>query len=70
MTKMTTCLVGTLFFTMAFLMANAAQGDENTQGKELYQEKCAICHGADGKGKGPAAAAFSKPPADFTNPNS
>jgi mono/diheme cytochrome c family protein len=68
MGRMTTCLVGVLFLATAFLMANAAQGDESSQGKELFQEKCAICHGLNGKGHGPAAAAFSKPPADFTNP--
>lgn len=69
MKKMTTCLVGALFFMTAFLLVNAAQGDENTQGKELYQEKCMICHGANGSGNGPAAAAFSKRPADFTSPD-
>ena len=68
MARMTTCLVGALFLTTAILVVNTAQGDESSQGKELFAEKCAICHGADGKGNGPAAAAFSKPPADFTNP--
>jgi mono/diheme cytochrome c family protein len=36
------------------------------QGQNIYQDKCAICHGADGKGNGPAAAALSPSPADFT----
>jgi mono/diheme cytochrome c family protein len=34
-------------------------------GQGIYNTKCAMCHGADGKGKGPAAAALSPPPADF-----
>ncbi len=36
------------------------------QGENIYKDKCAICHGADGKGNGPAAAALSPSPADFT----
>jgi high-affinity iron transporter len=42
-------------------MALAQEG----QGQTIYQDKCAICHGADGKGNGPAAAALSPSPADF-----
>ena len=35
-------------------------------GKALYGQYCAACHGADGKGGGPAASAFVKPPSDLT----
>jgi mono/diheme cytochrome c family protein len=52
----------------AFLAANTALGEDISQGKQLFQEKCTICHGADGKGNGPAATALSKHPADFNNP--
>jgi mono/diheme cytochrome c family protein len=38
------------------------------QGQDLYGEKCSLCHGDDGKGKGPGAAAFNPGPADFTAP--
>lgn len=38
------------------------------QGQDLYGEKCALCHGASGKGNGPGAAAFNPGPADFTAP--
>jgi mono/diheme cytochrome c family protein len=37
-------------------------------GKAIYQGKCAICHGRDGKGDGPLRASFSPTPTDFTNP--
>jgi mono/diheme cytochrome c family protein len=37
-----------------------------TSGKEMYTQYCASCHGADGKGSGPAAAALKTPPADLT----
>ena len=35
-------------------------------GKEMFTQYCAACHGADGKGTGPAAAALKTPPADLT----
>lgn len=34
-------------------------------GKQIYDEKCAACHGASGKGDGPAGAALTPPPQDF-----
>lgn len=35
-------------------------------GKEMYIQYCAPCHGADGKGDGPAASAMKAPPTDLT----
>ncbi len=35
-------------------------------GKEMYTAYCASCHGADGKGSGPAASALKTPPSDLT----
>jgi mono/diheme cytochrome c family protein len=32
----------------------------------MFNTYCAVCHGNDGKGKGPAAAALTKAPADLT----
>lgn len=45
-----------------------AYGSEYDTGKALYEEKCSICHGADGKGDGPAASALSPAPKDFNTP--
>lgn len=36
------------------------------EGPELYTEYCAVCHGKDAKGAGPAAAALKKSPSDLT----
>lgn len=35
-------------------------------GKQMYANYCAPCHGTDGRGKGPAAAALKVPPTDLT----
>jgi mono/diheme cytochrome c family protein len=35
-------------------------------GKAEYQSSCAACHGVDGKGTGPVAAALKTKPADLT----
>ncbi len=35
-------------------------------GETLYMNRCAVCHGADAKGNGPAARALTSPPTDLT----
>lgn len=38
----------------------------SSSGKEMFKNYCAVCHGNDGKGDGPAASAMKTPPPDLT----
>ena len=38
------------------------------RGRAVYEARCLACNGEAGKGNGPAGAALSPPPADFTDP--
>ncbi|MGA2593743.1 MAG: c-type cytochrome [Bryobacteraceae bacterium] len=45
----------------------AGAGDKPlTKGPVLYRFYCAVCHGKDGKGGGPAASALKTAPTDLT----
>jgi mono/diheme cytochrome c family protein len=35
-------------------------------GQEMFTTYCAVCHGVDGKGSGPAAVALKTPPSNLT----
>ena len=62
-------------FSLLFLLAvscSAEKGQEETRtevtlrGKALYQRHgCAVCHGREGRGDGPAARNFNPRPRDF-----
>jgi mono/diheme cytochrome c family protein len=38
----------------------------SNSGKDMFNSYCAVCHGKDGKGGGPAAPAMKTPPTDLT----
>ncbi len=38
----------------------------SNSGAEMYKSYCAVCHGVDGKGEGPAAPAMKVPPTNLT----
>lgn len=46
--------------------AAMAAGDAS-KGKAVYDKSCAVCHGPQGKGDGPAGKALSPPAGDFTS---
>jgi mono/diheme cytochrome c family protein len=39
---------------------------KNAEGRKLFIQYCATCHGAEAKGDGPTARALKKAPADLT----
>jgi mono/diheme cytochrome c family protein len=43
-----------------------AKATSAASGKEMFDSYCAVCHGADGKGNGPAASALKSMPTDLT----
>lgn len=38
----------------------------SNSGKDMFNSYCAVCHGKDAKGNGPAASAMKTPPTDLT----
>lgn len=47
----------------------AAAQNKNLKGWNTYVEKCAVCHGEEGKGDGPAAKTMLPRPRNFTKTN-
>lgn len=43
--------------------------DARAKAGDIFTERCAACHGADGRGDGPAAANLKPKPIDFHNQN-
>ena len=66
-------VIASLALAAATLLAGrfSAGAEAATQvlarGKDVYQRKCAVCHGTEGKGDGPVAAALNPKPRDFTD---
>jgi mono/diheme cytochrome c family protein len=68
----------TIVLAVLFVMFTAAAKDQpignktpfppsyTPSGEVMYKQFCAACHGADGKGNGPAASTLIAPPADLT----
>jgi len=62
MRKWTVALAGLL---LMFGAATNARADDVAQGRQLYLEYCASCHGLTGEGDGPVAPALNMPPANL-----
>lgn len=70
-------LVVLLSAAMAFAQSAPAQSSTtlkhvpitntpSNSGKDMYNNYCAVCHGLDGKGNGPAASALKATPTDLS----
>lgn len=57
---------GASFALLALLAASPAAAQDVAPGRAVYDRWCAGCHGAEGKGDGPAAGEMLPRPRDFT----
>ena len=48
------------------LFSTPALAEEMSRGKEVFTERCAVCHGAEGKGDGVVGELFRQKPKDLT----
>jgi mono/diheme cytochrome c family protein len=55
-------MLGVLCFVTSALAQDSAEA-----GKQLYQQRCAPCHGPDGKANTPTAQALNPKPRDHTD---
>jgi len=67
------CIIAVIAISSAHLYAKKPQSDNasdnqhaSISGADLYNEHCAVCHGMEGKGNGPASAQLKSRPADLT----
>jgi len=58
--------LASLFLLPAISFAVSPEPASTALGQQLFEERCASCHGADGKGGGPDASTLSIPPPDLT----
>ena len=57
-----------IIFLGAYITKASAAGKGNAEaGKKIYDARCGLCHGAAGKGDGPAGASTNPKAADFTD---
>lgn len=54
-------------FTIVLVVGAALAKGDPAKGKASFDQLCASCHGASGKGDGPAAAALNPKPKDLVD---
>jgi mono/diheme cytochrome c family protein len=66
MTAIRKILGTTVLSAMTAIGTVSAVADAPQMGRMHYEAKCAVCHGADGKGNGPVANMLTEKPSDLT----
>jgi len=57
-----------LFLGVVLFSAQRPATAEAAEGSQIFDHRCAGCHGQDGAGNGPAAVAFNPKPTNFHDP--
>lgn len=57
-----------MLFVLWLALLGPANAGDSEQGRAIYTAKCLACHGAEGRGDGPASRALPKKPRDMTAP--
>lgn len=65
--KVTVVVTAVVALSVAAVCAPVAGAADLANGKKVYADKCARCHGNSGKGDGRLAETFEKKPGDFTD---
>ncbi len=55
-----------ILLSVLLLILAGCVGGGGPSGKNVFDANCMTCHGATGKGDGPAATGLNPPPRDFT----
>jgi len=64
---LTVALCGSIATPQVTVKKKRIERTSAASGQEMYKHYCAVCHGTDGKGDGPAAPALKKQPTDLTS---
>ena len=63
-------MIRSFFVAVAFTVGASACAQESMpdefEGKALFEENCAVCHGSSGMGNGPWAGSYNPSPTDLT----
>jgi mono/diheme cytochrome c family protein len=59
-------VMGMIVLSAAAGLAFAAESADVRAGRDLYEQHCEFCHGAEGRGDGPLADELKVAPADLT----
>jgi len=58
-----------LLFAICYSLAVGFAADTTASGEKIFQMRCFVCHGRDGRGSGPASQGLAQKPQDLTDPN-
>jgi mono/diheme cytochrome c family protein len=57
-----------LLFAICYC-TTVGRADSSATGEKIFQSRCFVCHGRDGRGLGPASSGLSQKPQDLTDPS-